>query len=116
MTIAEKQAALANLLMDHNVEYHAAKGIVRALSWSGKSKGHIKAKIPKGDQWAAGAWLALMLEANPYKVNLGNAMELDIEGKHVMQDVSRHLKEGVLGTNIWKLDIDRKKLEEAGVY
>ncbi len=116
MTEAERKARFTGMLVSYGLDPLSAEACTRALSWRGDNGGFLKRTKPSGNDLAAGAWCALMLEANPLKVGAGGLMMLSDDARAVYREVAAAIDDGKLGGNFWKLDRDRVKLEQLGVY
>lgn len=116
MTEGEKKARFTALLIRNGLSIQAAESVTGALAWRGKNRGYLKVRQPKGDTGAGGAWLAVMMEANPYKVDYSAAVQLPQNDREVFREMLDAIEEGTMGANLWKLDKDRVALEAAGAY
>ena len=116
MTEGERKARFTGMLVSYGLDPVCAEACTRALSWRGKNGGFLKRTKPSGNDLAAGAWCALMLEANPLKVGAGGLMMLSDDARAVYREVAAAIDDGKLGGNFWKLDRDRVQLEALGVY
>jgi len=116
MTEKERKTRFTGMLVSYGLDPLSAEACTRALSWRGDNGGFLKRTKPSGDDAAAGAWCALMLEANPLKVGVGSVMMLNNDARAIYDAVTLAIDDGKLGGNFWKLDRDRVKLEALGVY
>ena len=87
-----------------------------SIASRGKNKGYLKTKPPKGP--AEGAWCALMLVANPYKISPARLFMLSDEAKEVYEAVSQQIEaEGMSLENLLKvMDKDRETLESLSAW
>ena len=92
------------------------KYIKTCIASQGKNKGYLKTQPPKGP--AEGAWCALMLVANPYKISPGRLMMLSDEARAVYEAVSQQIEaEGMSLENLLKvMDKDRETLESLSAW
>ena len=107
-TLEKTTKAIAAYLISDR--YRAA--VTAALCSRGKNKGRLLARCPDHGTDAAAAWIALMLEANPYKVGFGVSTRITEETEVLFQCVSLVGK----AIDCRLLDKDRETLEALGAY
>jgi len=86
--------------------------ISAAIAKSGVSKGRLKKTPPPYGTDALAAWLAIMLQANPYKVPAFALMMLNEDQQAIFASVSKAIE----GLDVRKADIDRAALESIGAW
>ena len=85
-----------------------------SIASRGKNKGYLKTKPPKGP--AEGAWCALMLVANPYKMSPGRLIMLSKEAYQVYEQVTMQIQAEGLENLLKVMDKDRETLESLSAW
>jgi hypothetical protein len=92
----------------------AIEAIKLALVTKGRNKGMLLAKCPRVDTPAAAAWMAIVSEANPFKLGIGHMLFMGEKNRALYEHILQAIKD--MGLDVRGLDRDRKALETLGVW
>ena len=114
MTERERKQKFTDAMVDAGLTPMAARAFTGAMSWRGRNRGYLKRQRPKGD--SGGAWLAMMLEANPHKISPWSVITLQKGEREVYKEITAAIDEGKLGQSFRHLDRDAETLTKLGVF